>query len=341
MPFGIFTEFSRQAHLSESVAFDEAMAEVQAMEALGYDAVWLAEIHFQRDRSVLASPLVIAAAIAAATTRLKIGIAVQVLPLHHPLHLAEDVATVDQLSHGRLDFGVGRSGLPDHYRGYNVPYAESRERFLETLAILRKAWTHDRFSWSGKYYQFHDVCVMPKPYQKPYPPIRIAATTDETYPLVGSLGMPIFLAVRTTPIAHLQKCISSYHAAWQAAGHPGKGDVTLIVPVYVAEEGEAAREEPRESMMFFLRSIGEMLATGTTQRAEDGRRLLSIPYEDVLKELAVYGTPEFVADRLLELRETLGYSRLALWMNSGGQVPHARVMRSMRLFAERVIPKLT
>src|SRR5439155_10054825 len=171
-----------------------------------------------------------------------------------------------------------------------------------------------------------------KPYQKPYPPIRIAATTDETYPLVGSLGMPIFLAVRTTPIAHLQKNISAYHAAWQAAGHPGTGDVTLIVPVYVAENPQAAVEEPRESMMFFLRSIGEMLATGTTARAEDGRRLLSIPYEDVLKELCVYGTPEAVADRLIELRETLGYSRLALWMNSGGQVPHERVMRSMRLF---------
>jgi alkanesulfonate monooxygenase SsuD/methylene tetrahydromethanopterin reductase-like flavin-dependent oxidoreductase (luciferase family) len=341
MPFGIFTEFSRQAHVAESVAFDEAMAEVRAMETLGYDTVWLAEIHFQRDRSVLASPLVIAAAIAAATQRLKIGIAVQVLPLSHPLHLAEDVATVDQLSHGRLDFGVGRSGLPDHYRGYNVPYVESRERFLETLAILRKAWTHDRFSWDGKYFQFHDVCVMPKPYQKPYPPIRIAATTDETYPLVGSLGMPIFLAVRTTPIAHLQKNISAYHAAWQAAGHPGKGDVTLIVPCYVAEDGQAARDEPKDSMMFFLRSIGEMLATGTTARAEDGRRLLSIGYDDVLKELCVYGTPEEVTERLLELRETLGYSRLALWMNSGGQVPHERVMRSMRLFAERVIPRLT
>src|SRR5438034_3451914 len=164
MPFGIFTEFSRQAHVSESVAFDEAMAEVRAMETLGYDTAWLAEIHFQRDRSVLASPLVIAAAIAAATQRLKIGIAVQVLPISHPLHLAEDVATVDQLSHGRLEFGVGRSGLPDHYRGFNIAYAESRERFHETLEVLKKAWTNERFTHEGKYFQFRDVCVMPKPY---------------------------------------------------------------------------------------------------------------------------------------------------------------------------------
>jgi alkanesulfonate monooxygenase SsuD/methylene tetrahydromethanopterin reductase-like flavin-dependent oxidoreductase (luciferase family) len=341
MKFGLFTEFSRAPASSESTAFDEAMAEVREAEALGYDAVWLAEIHFQRDRSVLASPLVIAAAIATATQRLRIGIAVQVLPLSHPLHLAEDVATVDHLSHGRLDFGVGRSGLPDHYRGYNVPYAESRDRFLETLAILRKAWTHERFSHEGKYFQFRDICLMPKPYQKPYPPIRIAATTDETYPLVGRLGMPIFLAVRTTPIAHLQKCIGSYHDAWRAAGHPGQGDVALIVPVYVADNPHAAREEPRESMLYFLRSIGEMLATGTTERAADGERLLRMSYDEVLEELAVYGTPDVVADRLRELRETLGYSTLSVWMNSGGRVPHERVMRSMRLFADRVIPRLS
>ena len=340
MKFGLFTEFSRAPEISEATAFEEAMAEVRAAEALGYDSIWLAEIHFQRDRSVLASPLVIAAAVAAATTRLRIGIAVQVLPLSHPLHLAEDVATVDHLSQGRLEFGVGRSGLPDHYRGYNVPYVESRERFLETLAVLRKAWTHERFSHEGKYFQFRDICLMPKPYQKPYPPIRIAATTDETYPLVGRLGMPIFLAVRTTPIAHLQKWIGSYHAAWQAAGHPGRGDVALIVPVYVAEDAQAARDEPEASMRFFLRSIGEMLATGTTERKEDGERLLRMSYDEVLAELAVYGTPDTVADRLIELRETLGYSTLVLWMNSGGRVPHARVMRSMRLFAERVMPRL-
>jgi alkanesulfonate monooxygenase SsuD/methylene tetrahydromethanopterin reductase-like flavin-dependent oxidoreductase (luciferase family) len=289
---------------------------------------------------VLASPYVIASAIAARTQRVKIGLAVSVLPLAHPLHLAEDAATVDQLSHGRLDFGVGRSGLPEHYSGFGIPYAESRDRFFETLEIVRKAWTEDRFSYEGKYFKFRDVRVMPKPYQKPHPPIRVAATTDETYPLVGRMGLPIFLAIRTTPIAHLEKCIGSYRQAWKAAGHPGEGEVALIVPVYVAESAQAARDEPEASMMYFLRSIGDMLAKGTTKRSEHGDRLLRVTYDEVLEELAVYGTPEAVADRLLELREALGYSSLSLWMNSGGQVPHERVMRSMRLFAERVIPRI-
>ena len=130
---------------------------MKAAEDFGFDAVWLAEIHFQKDRSVLSAPLIVASALAACTQRVKIGIAVQVLPLSHPLRLAEDVATVDHISKGRLEFGVGRSGLPGHYQGFNIPYSESRDRFLETLDILRKAWTQDRFSHQGKYFQFQDV----------------------------------------------------------------------------------------------------------------------------------------------------------------------------------------
>src|SRR5437660_3115312 len=120
MEFGLFTEFASPPGVSEAAAFDESLGQMKAAEEMGFDAVWLAEIHFQKDRSVLASPLVIASALAARTRRVKIGIAVQVLPLSHPLRLAEDVATVDHISKGRLEFGVGRSGLPGHYQGFNL-----------------------------------------------------------------------------------------------------------------------------------------------------------------------------------------------------------------------------
>ena len=146
----MFTEFASPPGVSEAAAFDESLCQMKAAEEMGFDAVWLAEIHFQKDRSVLASPLVIASALATCTRRVKIGIAVQVLPLSHPLRLAEDVATVDHISKGRLEFGVGRSGLPGHYQGFNIPYSESRDRFLETLDILTKAWTQERFSHHGK-----------------------------------------------------------------------------------------------------------------------------------------------------------------------------------------------
>src|SRR6478672_13718543 len=110
------------------------------------DAMWLGELHFDPARSVLSAPLCVASAIAARTQRMKIGLAVQVLPLCHPLRLAEEAATVDQISNGRLIFGVGRSGVARTYEAYGVPYDESRERFAETLEIVKRAWTEERFS---------------------------------------------------------------------------------------------------------------------------------------------------------------------------------------------------
>src|SRR5437867_7923608 len=126
MEFGLFTECQCPAGIRAEVAFDESMAQMRAAEDLGFDAVWLAEIHFQKDRSVLASPLVVAGALATWTRRVKIGIAVEVLPLGHPLALAEDGATVDHLTRGRLEFGVGGRGSPGPHPGSDTPGVESR-----------------------------------------------------------------------------------------------------------------------------------------------------------------------------------------------------------------------
>ena len=336
---GLFTEFQWAPGMDEAQAFDEAMAQMLAAEELGFDAVWLAEIHFQKERSVLSSPLVVAATIAARTRRVRIGIAVQVLPLAHPLHLAEDVATLDHLSKGRLDFGVGRSGLPGHYTGFNISYEESRERFQETLDILLRAWTEERFTYEGKYFQFRDVCLVPKPYQKPHPRLLFAATTAETYGTIGRLGQPLFIAVRTTTIGDVTRFAAGYHEGWRAAGHPGRGDVALIVPVYVADTDRRACDEAQASTVHFFRSIAEALAKGP--RKDEAARLGSMSYDEILAELAIYGSPESVTERLLALRAALGYSTLAVWMNVGGRIPHERVLGSMRLFAERVIPRLT
>src|ERR1700730_16806173 len=128
--------------------------------------MWLAELHVAPDRSVCAAPLTIASAIAARTKNMKIGTGVQVLPLCHPLRIAEEAATVDQISLGRLIFGVGRSGFPRTYEAYGVPYGESRERFAETLEILKRAWTEPSFSYHGKYYSFENVRLAPQPYRR-------------------------------------------------------------------------------------------------------------------------------------------------------------------------------
>src|SRR5207237_6422144 len=139
MEFGMFHQFPVVPGQSETDAFEQAFDQGDAAERYGLDAMWLAELHVDPARSVLASPMTIASAIAARTRRIKIGIAVQVLPLCHPLRIAEEAATVDQISDGRLIFGVGRSGLPRTSAACGVPYAEGRDRFPETLHITEQA----------------------------------------------------------------------------------------------------------------------------------------------------------------------------------------------------------
>src|SRR5919106_429107 len=191
MDFGMFTDFHIRPHMTQAEAFEESFNQVEAAEQLGMDAVWLAEHHFSPDRSVLASPIVIASAIASRTRRIRIGLAVQVLPLTNPLRVAEEAATVDHISKGRFDFGIGRSGLTKYYQGYNVPYAESRERFREALTVIRKAWDQETFSHEGLYHCFSNVRVGPRPYQQPHPPVHVAVSSPDTFETVGRMGYAI------------------------------------------------------------------------------------------------------------------------------------------------------
>src|SRR5258707_9087609 len=247
MEFGSFMEFPPVAGAGAGAAFDGAVDEVETAERVGLDAVWLAELHGAPERSVLSAPMMVASAIAARTKTIKIGIAVQVLPLSHPLRLAEEAATIDQISHGRLIYGIGRSGVVRTYEDYGIAYAESRERFAETLDILKQAWTEPRFSHQGKYYSFDNVAVTPKPYQKPYPELRMAAATPETFPQIGKLGLPIFVAVRQGPFGQLAERIKSYREAYAAAGHPGRGPGFLRVPAFLAKPRHRARPRAAES----------------------------------------------------------------------------------------------
>jgi alkanesulfonate monooxygenase SsuD/methylene tetrahydromethanopterin reductase-like flavin-dependent oxidoreductase (luciferase family) len=339
MEFGMFHEFQCPPGRTEEQAFAESFEQVDAAEQLGLDAMWLAELHMMPRRSVLSAPLTIASAIAARTRNLKIGIAVQVLPLCHPLRIAEEAATVDHVSHGRLIFGVGRSGFPRTYESYGVPYGEGRERFAEVLEIVKLAWTQPSFSYQGKYYNYDKVYLVPKPYQKPHPPIRVAATSADTFAGIGRLGYPIFVAVRLGTLSELAPSIEAYREAYQAAGHPGEGEVYLRVPVYVAETAERARSEPKESIMSFYKFLGSMLEKSASsagvraieQRAERGQRLQTISYEDALRDKVIVGTPDMVGERIAQLRDELGLNGILAELNCGSLIAHADVMKSLQL----------
>jgi alkanesulfonate monooxygenase SsuD/methylene tetrahydromethanopterin reductase-like flavin-dependent oxidoreductase (luciferase family) len=332
--------------MSEAQAFDEAFDLVDRAERWGLDAVWLAELHFSPKRSVLSAPMMLAGAIGARTSTIKIGTAVQILPLCHPLQLAEEAATVDHISHGRLIFGVGRSGFARTYAHYGVPYAESRERFAETLEIVRRAWTQETLTFEGTYFRYHDVAVVPKPYQKPHPPIRVAATSIDTFPAIGAQGLDLFAAVRTGTLGELAPNLEAYRTAYSDAGHPGKGGVFLRVPIYVAESFERAVEDTRDSIIAFYRQLGQQLeasaqeagARAIEHRDVRGRRLQEITFEEALRDKVIVGTPQMVIDRLSAISDELGLDGILAELNCGGQVPPEGVLQSLQMLCEEVMP---
>ena len=347
MEFGMFHEFQRRPGQTEAEAFTESFEQVDAAERAGLDVMWLAELHSAPERSVLAAPLNIASAIATRTKRMKIGIAVQVLPLCHPLRIAEEAATVDHISHGRLIMGIGRSGFPRTYQAYGVSYAESRERFAEVTEIIKRAWTQETFSFHGKFYDFENICCVPKPFKAPYPELRVAVNSPDTFEEQGTLGMPIFVATRLGDLHELIPNLRVYRAAWAAAGHPGNGKVYLRVPVYLAKTEKEAREEPMESVMFFYRYLGERIeasavmegARAIENRAERGARLQHIDYEEVMRSKIIVGTPAMVTDRLGQLKEELGLSGILAELNCGMRIPHDRVLNSLNMMCHEVRPK--
>src|SRR5262249_37114615 len=173
-----------------------------------------------------------------------------------------EVATVDQLSEGRFDFGVGRSGSPRAYDALGIPYGESQARFVEALEIIREAWKGESFSYRGRFHRFEDVRVTPGPYQQPHPPTRMAANPAEPFPSVGRPGLPLFVGLRDLDVPELTGYVRAYRAAWREAGHAGEGDVCLRIPVYAGLTEREAVEEPRENIEYFLHRHTELARAG-------------------------------------------------------------------------------
>jgi alkanesulfonate monooxygenase SsuD/methylene tetrahydromethanopterin reductase-like flavin-dependent oxidoreductase (luciferase family) len=347
MEFGVYHEFPSLDGHPDAVAFDEAFAMVDAAEAWGLDVMWLAELHFDPARSVLSAPLCVASAIAARTRNIKIGIAVQVLPLGNPLRIAEEAATVDQISRGRLVFGVGRSGVARTYEAYNVPYAESRDRFNETLEIIQKAWATPVVSHDGPFHSFKDVTVTPRPFQESGPPIRIAATSPDTYPGIGRQGKPIFMGVKFEDARSLIPAIESYRKAWRDAGHPGNGQVYMRAPGYVAATAAAARAEAEASLIHYYRaqaalvfdSLGRAGVDGNDKRAQSAEKLNTITFDEALRGSVLIGTPDYVSEQLKALQVDLGLDGIMLETNCGGLIPHAQEKEALRLLCQEVMPR--
>jgi alkanesulfonate monooxygenase SsuD/methylene tetrahydromethanopterin reductase-like flavin-dependent oxidoreductase (luciferase family) len=342
MRFGFFDQLPCAAGFTEHQRYRDIIAQIELGDSLGFDTAWLGELHFSRAFSILADPLMVLTAAAQRTTRIRLGTAVTLLPLHHPVKIAEEAAITDILSDGRLEFGVGRGAFPLYYVGFDVPQEESRERFEEALDFILAAWKSEHFSFEGKYFRAHDLNVVPRPVQSPHPPVRVAANSPETFPFAGRRGLPIFAAPLINPPERLKAGLQAYRETLPAGA---RSDTALAFSVHVASSRAQARQDTETGLLRFLREAGERLrpvGQSDIRSFEAFRQVLArierVRYEDIDSEMAVFGDPDYCVERVRTLQREYGMDEFICYFNQGGIMDHAMVRQSMTRFANEVMP---
>jgi alkanesulfonate monooxygenase SsuD/methylene tetrahydromethanopterin reductase-like flavin-dependent oxidoreductase (luciferase family) len=226
--------------------------------------------------------------------------------------------------------------------------AENRARFDEALAIIRLAWTQDRFSYRGAFWDVDNLEVVPKPLQRPHPPIRVGVHTPESFAHIGDLGLPIYSGTTTTPLPQLRECMAHYRTHLAAAGQPWRDDqMALMFPMHVDTSGAGARAAMRPGVHQYYRNVQAIFSQLPDAYGEHLPRLrmieetvANLPYEKFCRDQAIFGDAAEVVDRLQAARDEFGLSQIIGWFDQGSKLPHAEVERTLRRFADQVMPKL-
>jgi len=351
MRFGWLTLAHSPSAEEDHVAIEEQLEQACLAEAVGFDSVWLTEHNFTGE-AVYCDPIPFASALAARTSRVRIGFAVIQLALRHPVRLAVQLALLDNLSRGRLDVGVGRGTLYNEYEyvGYGLRSDDSRERSAEALEVLTRAWTEEPFVHHGKFFQVSLPALRPRVYQRPHPPIWRSVVTPASFAECGRQGVPILtsrLAVGT-----LGERLRLYDEGLVAGGHPAalrerlRRDVAVWRHVYVAPSQAQAEDELAETL---VHTRQHMLHARAAHNPADYRVDPAVvnPFNDPqvsddeavrfsLASGALYGTAGRVSEQLAELRNAGVHHVLA--QMSFGYLGHERILASMRRFGEDVMP---
>jgi len=322
---------------SKGSRYADLIDQVDLAERSGLGSVWLRERHFHRDhggRNFFSSPFVAAAYMAARTRRIRIGIGARILPLDHPIHIAEGAAVLDRISGGRLDLGIARIGENELYQhAFGTSEIQARGRFEESLEVLLRAWTGEPFSYEGKHHRLPRVSVRPTPQQRPHPPLYLVGLSQETLRFGAARGMPLLLA-GASPVGALRETQNGYRALLADSGHDPH---TVAMPVnrfvYVAETEARAVEETRTTVMEFIGRRGSVIRDFLSMNAAEQT------YERLFEEVFIIGDPGSCTQRIRALAEQVDLRHLILTFNYF-TIPHDRCRSSMERFVEHVMPAL-
>jgi alkanesulfonate monooxygenase SsuD/methylene tetrahydromethanopterin reductase-like flavin-dependent oxidoreductase (luciferase family) len=329
MKFGVLQFFSwPERRTALASVYARALERIEIMDRGGYDAVWLAEHHFS-SFSVCPSVHMVGTLAAARTRRLRIGTAVSLAPFYHPLRLAEEVALLDQLSGGRVNWGAGRGFARVEFEAFGVPPEESASRFRETVDIVLRAWTEERLSYTGRHFRFDNVEILPKPLQQPHPPVWLAASSEGAIEWAASRGFSILMDPHSSA-AELGRKRRFYGERLAAAGYAESGrDIPMARLVAIAGDARKAAAVARSGADWIVDSyLGAqhrpVMEGSFTPAGVD-------PVARYLDEVILHGTPESVADAILRLRQEIGLDYLLC-----APLSH----ESFMLLTERVLPRL-
>ena len=340
MEFGTFLLLQSPSARSSQEIYARGIELAQAAEALGFHSTWLAEHHFST-YGYLSRPAQLATYIAAKTTRLRIGTAVIVVPLHHPLVVAEEIATLDVVSNGRLDIGLGRGYQHYEFERFGFELDEGRKRWDEAIDIIFKALEGKPFTYNGKHFALPETSVFPQPVQKPHPPVWITAQSPFAVEaavrrgfnvLTGGFGVPV------SQLAEYGKLFGKVVADVKPARTPR---ISVQRPVYVTDNGADVRdvvEHARWNMRvtLSLRHHRERVEKGVA---------IPVPGEKepdeatLLEHMLIVGPPDTCIRQIKRLQEQVGITHFNcnFWF---GDLEHKRVLRSMERFSKEVMPAI-
>jgi probable F420-dependent oxidoreductase len=333
MKFGLYSSIAsppRGDHLDRCI--DETIAEAQLAETCGFDSCFFGEHHQDTD-GFLPSPLIVATAVAARTTRLRVGTSVILLPLHHPVHVAEDVITLDLVSRGRVTLGVGIGYQPADFRAFNVPMEHRMTIFEESLEILRRCWAGEPFSFHGRHYTLDNVRIRPRPYQRPAPPLWIGASVPAAARRAGRLADG-FVGTPSTSLENATRLAEIYsHAAREAGRTP---DVIQMRDAWVADSRAEADQVYGPHVMTAYRYYWENRLS-EFQNVSAGAEFT---LDNLAPDRLILGDPETCVREFQRWQKITGASTFLLRLrhaHSGGP-PHNKIMAAIKMFGERVLP---
>ncbi len=314
---------------------NEIVAEAQAAEANGFDGCFITE-HHQQDDGYLPNPLLVAGLVGMKTQRIKVGTCVLLLPLHHPVHVAEDCAIIDQATQGRLVLSLGVGYQPHDFDAFGVNIKERAGRTEEGVDIIRRCWQGERFSFSGKHFRFQDTLITPHPYQRPGPPIWMASWTPVGLARAGRIADGwIADPVQCLPV--IKDYATRYRA--EAEKHGKKPFICLMRDAVMAgsrKEAEAESGPTLYTHRFYFRHGAYV----PDEYLKDVKQAEDLTFDKIAQDRLVAGSPEECLEQLKHWQEEIRPDYLIIRFRQPGGPPHAKALEAIRLLGEKVLPHL-